>query len=175
MTEDELDALERRVMRNTRPEPRLALYYTLLSLGGLCLMPVLLVGLLIRYWTMWFRFDQQGVAMGYGLLVKREVQLTYARMQDIHLSQNLLERWLGLGTVTVQTAGSGAGGNVSIVGVSEYEGIRDYLYARMRGVRPGAAEPKAQADALLAEIRDALRDTARALEARGGSGPGRGD
>jgi putative membrane protein len=104
--------------------------------------------------------------MGYGILFRRELQLTYARMQDIHLSQNLFERWLGLGTVTVQTAG-GTGGNLSIVGVKDHEAIRDYLYARMRGVRDehAAPPPAAKTDALLLEIRDALTEAARALQA----------
>ena len=84
-------------------------------------------------------------------------------MQDIHLSQNLLERWLGLGTVTVQTAGAGDSGNLSIVGVKDFEQIRDYLYARMRGVRDDHSKPAGHGDALH-EIRDALIRTAEALE-----------
>ena len=87
-------------------------------------------------------------------------------MQDIHLSQNIIERWLGIGTVTVQTAGSGAGGNLTIVGVKDFNAIRDYLYAMMRGVRSEAHEvhPSAQGtDAVLVEIRDALTQAAAAL------------
>jgi putative membrane protein len=105
--------------------------------------------------------------MGYGILFRREMQLTYARMQDIHLSQNILERWLGIGTVTVQTAGSGASGNLTISGVKNFERIRDYLYARMRGVHDEHHEPTAAAlgtDAVLLEIRDALRVAAEALK-----------
>ena len=73
-----------------------------------CAAPILMVPLYFRYHTLWYRFDPSGVSMGYGILFRKELQLTYARMQDIHLSQNILERWLGIGTVTVQTAGSGA-------------------------------------------------------------------
>jgi putative membrane protein len=93
------------------------------------------------------------------------MQLTYARMQDIHLSQNILERWLGIGTVTVQTAGSGESGNLAIVGVRDFEAIRDYLYAKMRGVRAEPHEEKADgADQLLVEIRDSLKNAAAALQ-----------
>lgn len=159
-------ALERRVRAITRPQPQLLWYFVLASLGALCAAPVVLVPLLFRYYTLWYRFDAQGVSMGYGVLFRRELQLTYARMQDIHLSQNLLERWLGIGTVTVQTAG--AQGNLAISGVRDFEAIRDYLYSRMRGVRSEVGEPAVEgSDAVLGEIRDALNRAAAALEKRG--------
>lgn len=161
------DVLEKNVHAITRPEPALMWLYLISSLPLLCAAPIALIPLYFRYHTLWYRFDATGVSMGYGILFRRELQLTYARMQDIHLSQNILERWLGIGTVTVQTAGSGAGGNLSIVGVQHFELIRDYLYMKMRGVRaePEVHAPAAndEADALLVEIRDALKDTATAL------------
>ena len=63
----------------------------------------------------------------------------------------------------MQTAGSGEGGNLSISGVKDFEGIRDYLYARMRGVRD-EGKHVGHAD-VLHEIRDALTRTAEALKA----------
>jgi putative membrane protein len=173
MRPDQLAVIEKRVHAITRPEPALLALYFLQSLIALCAAPLVMIPLYFRYHTLWYRFDPGGVSMGYGILFRRELQLTYARMQDIHLSQNILERWLGIGTVTVQTAGSGASGNLTIVGVKDYGLIRDYLYARMRGVRddhhdaPGAA----QTDVLLTEIRDSLREAAQALGPPSGPGP----
>jgi uncharacterized membrane protein YdbT with pleckstrin-like domain len=135
----------------------------LTAMLGCFLFPLLLVPLFFRYETLRYRFDDEGVFMSYGILFRREMQLTYARMQDIHLSQNILERWLNIGTVTIQTAGSGSASNMAITGVRHSELIRDYLYARMRGVREHKAEPTGN-DAVLAEIRDALRDAAAALK-----------
>ena len=163
MNDADFQALRARVTKITRPEKALVIYYALISLVGLFAFPVVFIPLFFRYETLKFRFDDQGVFMSYGILFRREMQLTYARMQDIHLSQNLLERWLGIGTVTVQTAGSGEGGNLAIVGVKDHEGIRDYLYARMRGVRD-EGKHTGQAEALH-EIRDALIRTAEALKA----------
>jgi membrane protein YdbS with pleckstrin-like domain len=167
MTPQELTALEKRVHAIRRPEPALLVLYVLGALATLCAAPLVFIPLYFRYHTLWYRFDPSGVSMGYGILFRRELQLTYARMQDIHLSQNILERWLGIGTVTVQTAGAGAAGNLTIVGVRDFNAIRDYLYAKMRGVRDEAPAPgEAQgghADAVLAEIRDALQDAAKAL------------
>lgn len=190
MNDAELAGLRERVHAVTRPQPQLLWLYVLTALAGLCAFPLLIVPLAIRYATLWYRFTDEGVAMGHGFFFRREIRLTYARMQDIHLSQSLLERWLGIGTIAVQTAGAGTGGNVTIVGVEDAEAIRDYLYVRMRGVRAeaeprlqaagveaesgegarGTAAPasRAQGEALLVEIRDALRATALALEAADG-------
>ncbi|MCA9600802.1 MAG: PH domain-containing protein [Myxococcales bacterium] len=75
--------------------------------------------------------------MSWGILWKREIYLTYARIQDIHLSRGLLERWLGLATIEVQTAAGKSTAEMAIVGVPEFESLRDFLYARMRGARFG--------------------------------------
>ncbi len=66
---------------------------------------------------------------------KREVNLTYRRLQDIHLTHNLLQRWMGLATISLQTASGNAGAEMSIEGVLEAEQLRDFLYARMRGAK----------------------------------------
>ena len=163
MNDAQFEALRARVSKISRPEPVLLLYYLLISFFGAFAFPFIFVPLLFRYETLKYRFDDQGVFMSYGILFRREMQLTYARMQDIHLSQNLLERWLDIGTVTVQTAGSGEGGNLGIVGVKDFEGIRDYLYARMRGVRDEGKH--AGHTDTLHEIRDALVRTGEALKA----------
>ena len=168
MNANELSELEKRVHSITRPEPALLWLYLLTSLALLCAAPIALIPLYFRYHTLWYRFEPSGVSMGYGILFRRELQLTYARMQDIHLSQNIVERWLGIGTVTVQTAGSGAGGNLTIVGVKDFNAIRDYLYAMMRGVRSephAAAQATDNTDALLTDIRDALQQAAAAIAA----------
>jgi putative membrane protein len=171
--------LEARVQAITRPEPPLLTYFFIMAVIGNVAFPFLMLFFYFRYHTLHYRFDADGVSMGYGILFRRELHLTYARMQDIHLSQNLFERWLGIGSVTVQTAGGGEGGDLVITGVRDFEAIRDYLYARMRGVREGrAATPVAaatspataapDAEETLLAIRDELRAAARALEARGG-------
>lgn len=162
MDDRDFQRLRHQVHAITRPEDGLLWYYVLTSMVALFAFPLVLVPLYFRFHTLWYRFTDEGVSMGYGILFRREMQLTYDRMQDIHLSQNILERWLGIGTLTIQTAGSSSASNMHIWGVKRYEWIRDYLYARMRGVREEPAAPAAEGD-VLTEIRDALRDAARAL------------
>jgi uncharacterized protein len=165
MDDHQLNVLKKMVHDITRPEKGLLIIYVLTALLSCFLFPILMLPLYFRYETLRYRFDDEGVFMSYGILFRREMQLTYARMQDIHLSQNILERWLNIGTVTIQTAGSGSASNMAITGVRHSELIRDYLYARMRGVREHKPQP-AGSDAVLVEIRDALRDAATALKGR---------
>ncbi len=164
MTDAELTKLRAQVHAITRPEKGLLVLYVLTALLACFMFPIIFLPLLFRYETLRYRFDDEGVFMSFGVIFRREMQLTYARMQDIHLSQNIIERWLGIGTVTIQTAGSGSAASMGIVGVRDSEAIRDYLYARMRGVREHAHPQQKPHDAVLGEIRDALRDAAAALK-----------
>ena len=73
--------------------------------------------------------------MRWGVLFRREISLTYSRIQDIHLSSNFVERWLGLAKIQVQTASGSASAEMTIEGLRDFGGVRDFLYARMRGAR----------------------------------------
>jgi uncharacterized protein len=166
----------------TRPDERLMKYYVIVSLLTLIAFPITLTALWIQFRTMRYRFDGEGVWRAQGLLWRREVNVAYRRIQDIHLTSGLLQRWMGLATVSIQTAAGSATPEITIDGVLEAEALRDFLYTKMRGVRDhahaGATPPHAgaaldaggtQDDALvlLTEIRDGLRR----LETRLG-GPG---
>lgn len=154
-----------RIYRIDRPEPVLLWLYVLRSLASLIFFPLVLVPLLFRYITLQYRFDEESVRKSYGLIFKHQDLVQYSRIQDLHLSRGLLERWLGLGTIQVQTASGAATAEVTIEGLSNFEEIRDFLYTRMRGARfgeedssqPLAAEPADDVVLLLTEIRDELR------------------
>src|SRR5437016_17379 len=166
-----------------RPHPALWTYYIIISIftgpGIIAALPYLF----FRYHTLRYRFDDEGIHMKVGILFRREVNLTYARIQDIHLRSGIIQRWLGLANVQIQTASGSSGPELIIEGFKQYEAIRDFLYTRMRGYQthhsPGAAEPavppapsgsKPSADAeavsLLLGIRDELRRTRELLEAK---------
>jgi putative membrane protein len=131
-----------------------------------------IIPLWIRYHTIRYRFDAEGLGMSVGFLFKRETYLTYRRIQDIHVSRGIIQRWLGLATVAVQTASGSATPEMTIEGVADPDGLRDWLYARMRGARdegaetPERAEPSDEALVLLREIRDALAAIATEREVR---------
>lgn len=130
---------EAQVFAIQRPDPALFRYYVLSSLLLGPFFFVALIPLYFRFHTMRYQFDDEGISMSWGILFRREITLTYARIQDIHLTSNFVERWLGLGRVQIQTASGSASAEMTLEGLREYEMIRDYLYTRMRGV---AAAPK---------------------------------
>ena len=117
-----------------RPDKALWTYYVLRLLLVLPLFPVLVVYYYFRYHTMRYRFSDEGISMRWGILFRREIILNYARIQDIHLQSNLVERWLGLARILVQTASGSAGAEMTIEGLKQFEAVRDFLYSKMRGV-----------------------------------------
>ncbi|MCG3193482.1 MAG: hypothetical protein DIJKHBIC_02735 [Thermoanaerobaculia bacterium] len=150
-----------------RPIPSLFRYYILSSLVAGPLFPFFLTYLYFRYHTMRFRFDAEGVSMSWGVLFHREVHLTYSRIQDIHLVSNIVERWLGLARIQIQTASGSASAEMTLEGIAEYEAVRDFLYQSSRGIKPSThAAPSSEAPIarLEAEFR-ALAEELRALRA----------
>lgn len=116
-----------------RPDPTLWTYYIILSVLTVVFLPITLVGLYLRYSTLRYRFDDEGIAMSVGFLFKREVHLTYRRIQDIHVTRGFIQRYLGLATISLQTAAGSASAEMQIEGVLQADQLRDWLYARMRG------------------------------------------
>jgi putative membrane protein len=148
-----------------RPNSSLLTYYLLTSLLAGPAAPVLALVLYFRYHTLRYDVDQEGLTMRWGILFRREVSLTYARLQDIHLTSNVLERYLGLAKVQLQTASSSAQAEMSIEGLPFFEPLRDFLYARMRGARE--EHPVAPPAAALAPdaLASALREVAAEVRA----------
>lgn len=154
-----------KILAIRRPARALLWHYLFMSFAGLCAMPVVFLPLLFKYETLEYAFDQKGVRMKWGFLFRREIFLTYGRIQDIHVTSGLIERWLGLGTVSVQTASGQAGDTLSIVGLPNYLEVRDFLYERMRGVKDGGAHgAEGGSAAVLLQIRDELARARAAVE-----------
>ena len=157
----------------TRPHDSLLNYYLLVSMATLLAFPVVFVRLFIRFRTLRYRFDDEGVAMSWGLLFQKEVYLTYRRIQDIHVTRNIVERWMGLAKMPIQTASGTSGATMIIEGIRNPEPLRDFLYARMRGEKAKTEEEEIGSEVadealiLLGEIRDALRESRLRSEADG--------
>lgn len=96
--------------------------------------PILLapLGWIVRYYTLSYQIDDAGIRMGVGLLNRRESYVTFARIQDIHLDRSLVDRWIGLGTISIQTASGQSAAEVRLFGLKQSEDIRDALYRRLR-------------------------------------------
>lgn len=163
-----------------RPHPNLFTYYWVSLLLFPPLLPFVILPAWFRYHTMRYTFTDEGISMRWGILFRREIIVNYARIQDIHLRSNILERWLGLSRVLVQTASGNAGAEMTLEGLKEFEAVRDFLYARMRGVKeappahPGRVAPQPDVNAnqeltvTLQEVARELRGIRLALESRSG-------
>lgn len=180
MDKEQIFALE-------RPDPSLLKLYIIRSILFGPLFFIAIIPFVIRYRTLRYRFDEEGIHMRWGLIFRREINLTYSRIQDIHLRTGILQRWLGLADLMVQTASGSATPEMTIEGFHEFEAIQDFLYTRMRGyqkrgtpatgnpapvaatgLEPSGLSPGANSDTemaqLLSEIRDELRHTREAIE-----------
>ena len=140
-----------------RPDPSLFKYYVISSflVGPLFFIP--LIPLYFRYHTMQYGFDEEGITMRWGILFRREITLTYARIQDIHLVSNLFERWLGLGRIQIQTASGSSNAEMTLEGLKQFQAVRDFLYSKMRGIREHRSAAPAHGTTTLDQVEDEMR------------------
>ncbi|HZO53055.1 MAG TPA: PH domain-containing protein [Bryobacteraceae bacterium] len=155
-----------------RPVEPLLTYYFFAALATVFVFPVTMTVLYFRYHTMRYRFDEEGVHMSWGIIMRREIMLNYARIQDIQLKANVIERWLGLARIEIQTASGSASSTMTLEGLENHEAMRDFLYSRMRGASGALAAAQARAGqeglaGTLEEIAGELRAIRELLEKRG--------
>ena len=156
-----------------RPDAKVVRLYLLnsllisLSSCGIAL-PFILLGaapVFIRYQTMRYKIDADGIGLSWGWLNRQESHITYDKIQDIHLHRSLLERWLGLGTVRIQTASGNMAAEITLFGLVDFDAVRDFLYSRMRlsdapaaaAATPAAGVGDGAVISLLEELRDEVR------------------
>ncbi|MGH7449381.1 MAG: PH domain-containing protein [Longimicrobiales bacterium] len=157
-----LDVLPFAGLPATLEPDRSLLTYSMLR--SLLLGPMFIFGMIagyFRYRTLRYDIDDQGITMRWGILFRREVSLTFARIQDIQLSSNLVERWLGLAKIELQTASGSSTAEMTVEGVREVAALRDFFYSRMRGTRGARAKPARLASLPAAD--DEIDDLTRAL------------
>lgn len=167
-----MDHQDENILTIERPHPSLLTYYLIASLAWGPLFPVIATLKYLRYRTIRYHFDAEGVTMRWGGLIRHEVSLAYSRIQDIHLSSGLIERWFNLARIEVQTASGGTKAELTLEGLLEYRAVRDFLYGRMRGADPENRSPDSTTQhsaildaAALEALTSALQQTASELHA----------
>lgn len=158
----------------TRPDRLLLKHYLIQAALAGPFFPFVFPPMYFRYISLRYRFDDEGVWMAWGVLFKKEINLAYRRIQDINVTRGIIQRWLGLATVSVQTASGSSTAEMSIEGVLDADGLRDFLYTKMRGAKglddqpePGDDTPPDELLVLLTDIREgvtALRARVEAIE-----------
>jgi putative membrane protein len=165
------EPIPERISAIERPSPPLWTYYVLKAIASTVAFPITFVLLFFRYHTMRYRFDAEGIHMRWGILVRHEVMLNYSRIQDIQLRANVVERWLGLARIEIQTASGSSGAQMTLEGLLNFVEVRDFLYSRMRGARHPADTPAATIESeslahVLADVAHELQAIRQLLETR---------
>jgi membrane protein YdbS with pleckstrin-like domain len=169
--------IQEKIFSIEKPSPNLLKLYFLRSLIVFPLFPITFAVLYCRYYTLRYNFDEEGINMKWGLLFRREINLTYSRIQDIHVHAGLIQRWLGLADLKIQTASGSADAEMVIEGLHEYSEIRDFIYTKMRGYQipankenivsetsPHQIKENDKVIELLNQITEELKKTREALE-----------
>lgn len=154
------------------PSPQLLKLYVLRAIATTIAFPLTMTLLFFRYHTMRYRFDAEGIHMRWGILLRREIMLNYSRIQDIQLRSNVIERWLGLARIEIQTASGSAGSEMVLEGLLNFVEVRDFLYSRMRGARHQDVPHEGASSSLagiLGDVAAELRALRQAIEQRNAS------
>lgn len=127
-----------------------------LALGILGLLPALtwvLVGygaLQFQYDTTWYVMNDRAIRLRSGIWVLKELTITFDNVQNVKVRQGPIQRWLGIGDVSMETAALGAVGQhgttspstALVAGVANPQEIRDRIVERMRASRSaGLGDP----------------------------------
>jgi membrane protein YdbS with pleckstrin-like domain len=83
----------------------------LLAFGGLFLLSAALatwtqIGPALRYKRRRYRLNEMGLRIRRGLIWRVEISVPYSRIQHTDVSRGPIERWFGLSTLIVHTAGT---------------------------------------------------------------------
>jgi len=149
-----------------RPREQLLTWYFLKALATVFAFPVTMLLFYFRYHTMRYKFDEEGIHMSWGILMRHEIMLNYSRIQDIQLHSNVIERWLGLTRIEVQTAAGASDSEMILEGMPNPEAMRDFLYSRMRGAHTATNAALEPLQAVLLEVASEMRSIREILEAR---------
>lgn len=121
--------------------------------GALLLIPALVlaiapdivayVALHLRYDTMWYVMNERSIRIRRGIWIIQETTITFENIQNVTVTQGPVQRWFGVATVVIQTAGGGGvvnpkhgGGGMThmglIEGVADAPRLRDLFLAKMK-------------------------------------------
>jgi membrane protein YdbS with pleckstrin-like domain len=128
------------------------------------------------YSSITYTLTNDEIVVEKGVWWKRKSFVPYNRITNITVVQGPIARQFGLGTVRVQTAGFSGGGSAGarvaeavILGVKNFEEIRNVIVDFVKRVRPVAVEAEAEAQAprdVDQQVLNELRRIRKALESK---------
>lgn len=121
-----------------------------------------------------YSIEDERLVIQKGILTKKSVSIPYSAVTDFTLSRSLYERWLGIGTLLIQTAGQGTQTGIpegKLEGLIEFDSLYTTLRARVktyRGTRQDEKAPTgkpAESDSeILNSILEEVKKISRKLE-----------
>ena len=107
--------------------------------GGLIVLWTLVPGLLYLWIiNLSYSIEDERVVVHKGIITKKSVSIPYSAITDFTLSRSLYERWLGIGTLMIQTAGQspqGGGQEGKLEGLTEFDSLHATLRAKVKAYR----------------------------------------
>lgn len=89
---------------------------------------------LLRRWSLRYRLTTHRLFTDRGLLRRQHDELELIRVDDISVRQNLLQRWLGVGTVTVVSTDS-SNPRLEIEGILAPLALKERIRTQVRALR----------------------------------------
>jgi uncharacterized membrane protein YdbT with pleckstrin-like domain len=128
------------------------------------------------YHSLRYEVQDDEVVVNVGIWTKSVKHVPYRTVTNIQVKRDVVDRWLGVGTLNIQTAGMSGqtGAEERLVGLSDVQGVYESVVRELRRFRGGMAptqagvevEPTAAPMAGLGEILAEVRAIRRALEER---------
>jgi putative membrane protein len=107
------------------------------------------IGGLVLHWLRFsFRIGSDAIRIDSGILSRNHRTIPFDRVADVSIAQGPLQRLVGVARVTLETGGSGAGGEEGVLGgiaLHRAQALREQV--RARRVLVGASSPEASAAA----------------------------
>jgi membrane protein YdbS with pleckstrin-like domain len=143
--------------------------------------PVIVIFIFTVFWipkffsSLSYLLTESDIITEKGVWWKRKSIVPYNRVTNVEVIQGPLSRRLGLGKVSIQTAGFSAGGSSGsakvaeavILGTKNFEEVKDFVMARVKRFRPMAVEAEAEVTTIgdiNVKILDELKKIRRSLE-----------
>jgi uncharacterized protein len=115
------------------------------------LIPLLLIMVLVLYWlpkyykTITYKLTDHDMTWRRGVWFKNTGIVPYNRITNIDISQGPISRKFGIASLKIQTAGysapsSGRTSEITLDGIEDLEGLREFIMNLVKGRKPIAVE-----------------------------------
>ncbi len=136
------------------------LVFSILTGVFLALMAAVLAWIPKAYREVEYFIEDGSVKMRWGVVWKKQVTVPYRKITNVDITQGPLERFLGTGTLHLQTAGAGGKegtkAELKLPGIKNLDETRDLIVSKLGGKKTAEKEESPQGN-MLAEILEELR------------------